>query len=302
MKKIILAVLLLLTLQSFVFAEDKIRIAATTPVFAALANEIAGEQADLYYIASPNRDVHFISPTPKDVLKVKRAQVFIHGGLDLEIWRGPLLNAAGRMDFMESGANAIDVSKGIKLKEIPKSLSREHGDVHAFGNPHYWMDPVNAGIIAQNIAEGLSVIYPERKDFFNSNLEKFRRSLAAKIKDWETALAPYKANGVLVYHNSWPYFLERFHLSTVEHLEPHPGIAPTPKHLQKIIELAKERNVKVIIKESFQESGAPRRVANATGAQVVTLTQETPDSSRGSYFKMMDENISALSAALGAEK
>ncbi len=293
---------LLLTLVSAsnVFASDKIRITVTTPVFAGIAHEITGDQADIYHIASPNRDVHFASPTPKDVLKVKRAHVFIHGGLDLEVWRGPLLDAAGRLDFMgENAPRAIDVSKGIKLKEIPESLSRLHGDVHAFGNPHYWTDPRNAGIIAKNIAEGLSAIYPERSDFFNSNLENFKQKLNQRMSQWEAELLPYKGSGVIVYHNSWPYFLERFGLSTVEHLEPKPGIAPTPKHLQKIIQLIKERNVKVIIKESFQESGAPKRVAHAAGIQIVTLHQEPAEAVSGSYFKMMDENVSALAQALG---
>ncbi len=302
-KKAFIVTVLTLCSASSVFAADKIKITATTPVFAGIAEEITEGQADIYYVASPNRDVHFISPTPKDILKVKRADIFVHGGLDLEVWRGPLLDAAGRLDFMgEDSARSIDVSRGVTLKEIPESLSRLHGDVHAFGNPHYWTDPLNAKAIAGNIARGLSEVYPDRKDFFTANLEKFNKKLDEGMSRWENQLAPYKGNGVVVYHNSWPYFLERFGLSTVEHLEPKPGIAPTPKHLQKVIQLIKERNVKVIIKESFQDSGTPRKVANSTGAQVITLHQEPAQAVSGGYIKMMDENISTLAKALGGSK
>lgn len=303
MKRALFLALFLISAVSPAFAADKIRITSTTPVFAAIAHEITGDEADFYYVASPNWNIHFVSPTPRDVLKVKRAHVFIHGGLDLETWRQPLLDAAGRTDFMGDGAvHAIDVSHGIELKEIPESLSREHGDVHAFGNPHYWMDPVNVEIIAKNITDGLSAMYPERKEIFHSRLEKFNQRLKERLKVWEAELAPYKASGVIVYHNSWPYFLERFGLSEVERLEPLPGIAPTPKHLQKLIDMVKDRRVKVIIKEHYQESGSPKRIAEAAGAEVVTLRQETPNADEGSYFKMMDENVAALAKALEAKK
>jgi hypothetical protein len=131
-------------------------------------------KADIYFVSSPKRDIHFFSPTPKDVLKVKKADVFIHGGLDLEMWRGPLLDAAGKREFI-NGERTIDVSQGIALLEIPTSLSRVQGDIHAFGNTHYWLDPRNGKIIANNIAEGLARIDPEEADFFKKNARDFNR-------------------------------------------------------------------------------------------------------------------------------
>src|SRR3989338_6926999 len=142
-------------------AGKEIRIVATTTALANLAAEITGDKADIYSIASPRQNLHFIAPTPKDVLKVKKADVFIHIGLDLEAWRPPLVDAAGRPDFIcPRGSRQIDASRGVALLEIPVTLSRTEGDIHAYGNPHYWLDPDNGKTAARNIAEGLARLYP----------------------------------------------------------------------------------------------------------------------------------------------
>jgi len=289
-----MALMGLLAVTSPVWAAGKIKVATTTSTFASLVKEIAKDKADVYFIASPNRDIHFISPTPKDVMKVKACDVFVHAGLDLEAWRVPLLDAVGRLDLMGPvGERQLDMSKGISLLEVPTSLSRAQGDIHAFGNPHYWLDPVNGKIIAENIAEGLSRIYPQDADFFQKNLQDFERRMDEKMKDWENWVSPYKGAGVVTYHNSWPYFTERFGLVTLTHVEPKPGIPPTPKHLQEIVQIMNEKKGKVIIKEVFHEGRAPQKIAKETGATVVTLATETGEV-KGDYAALFDENIHRL--------
>ena len=280
------------------FAASKIKIVATTSTFASIAKDIAGDKAEIYFIASPNRDIHFISPTPRDMMKLKNADVFIHAGLDLEAWRGPLLDAVGRLDLMwPTGERQIDLSKGISLLEIPGSLSRAQGDIHAYGNPHYWLDPLNGKIIAQNIADGLTRLYPQDADFFRKNLQEFDHKMDAKLKEWQGQLAPYKGAGVVPYHNSWPYFIERFGLVTLGYLEPKPGIPPTPKHMEELIQRMKEKGGKVLIKEVFHENRTPKKIAKETGAAIATLATEAGET-KGDYFSLFDEDIHQLADAL----
>ncbi len=279
--------------QTNLFAGEKIKIVTTTSTFASITREITGSRADIYYIASAKRDIHFIQPTPKDVLKLRKGDVFIHGGLDLEVWRGPLIDASGRRDFMPaSGAKAIDVSQGIELVEIPTSLSRVQGDIHAFGNPHYWLDPANGKIIARNIAEGLGILYSEDAEFFRKNAESFSTSLDQKLEEWKHRMVPFQGKPVITYHNSWPYFLNRFGLVAVGYLEPKPGIPPTPKHIQELVRMMKEKNVPIVIKEAFQENKTSQKLAKETQAAVLDLVtspeanKQVPD-----YFSMFDYNI-----------
>lgn len=300
MKKAVL--LLLITLLAMPVspggaqAEGKIKIAATTSTIASLTASIAGEKAEIYTIASPSQNVHFISPTPKDVLKTRKADVFIHGGLDLEIWRGPLLNAAGKKEFI-SGERTVDVSAGIELLEAPGTLSRIHGDVHAHGNPHYSVDPEAAKQMTQNIADGLSSLYPGEKGFFQKNAADLKMRLTEKITEWQKRLAPFSGAPVVSYHNSWVYFLKRFHLKPFDNLEPNPGIPPTPRHIKELIERMKADSVKVIVRQSFNESGTPGKVAKAAGAKSILLSSE-PGEIKGDYIELIEHNVAALENVL----
>ena len=288
-----------LTSSSDLRAADKLRIVTTTSTFASLAGDIAGDRAEIYSIASPRRNIHFISPTPKDVVKTKKADVFIHAGLDLEAWRGPLLDAAGRPELMgPTGNRQIDVSKGIPLLEVPTNLSRIEGDIHAYGNPHYWLDPENGGIIARNIVEGLSRIDPADADFFQHNGAAFEDRLHQKMREWRDLLAPVKGQKIVTYHKSWSYFAERFGLIVLGELEPKPGIPPTAKHLADLENTMRTNHVKVIIKETYFENRTPEKVAKETGAAVLNFAQavgeikEAPD-----YLAMIDYNVRAIAAA-----
>ncbi|MBI4358033.1 MAG: zinc ABC transporter substrate-binding protein [Candidatus Omnitrophica bacterium] len=281
------------------FAAGKIKIVATTPVIASLVREVVQDTAEVYAVSSPKRDIHFYAPTPKDVLKVKKADVFVHTGLDLEAWRPPLVEAAGNGKFLGSGKTAIDMSQGISLLEIPQSLSRSQGDIHIYGNPHYWTDPENAKIMVQNIVHGLAKLYPNQEALFLNYAEEFNKRIDVKMKEWNSKMAPYKGQPIVTYHKSWPYFAKRFGLDIAGYLEPIPGIPPTAKHIAELIKLMKEKQVKVIVREAFHETRTPAKAARETGATVVTLLQNV-GAAEGveDYFSMTDYNVNQLVQAL----
>lgn len=292
---IILGFALLLISAHSASASERLRIAATTPSIASLAAEVAGRDADVYSVAAANRNLHFITPTPKDVLKVKKADVFIHGGLDLEVWRGPLLDAVGRQDFI-SGARAIDVSRSIALVDVPEDVSRAHGDIHLHGNPHYWTDPANAKVMIDTMAEGLSVFYPEKAPEFRRNADLYKTRLDAKMSEWQNRMAPFRGRAVIAYHDSWPYFLGRFGLSSAGFLEPKPGIPPTPRHFEELVQLMRKENIRVIIRETYHEKKTPEKLARETGA-VVAVLQQDRSFDEGGYEASVERNVAALEAA-----
>lgn len=285
-------------------AAAKIKIVASNSTLASITESVAGDKADIYCIAAPNRDLHFIEPTPRDVMKLKNSDVFVHAGLDLEAWRGPLLNAVGRLDLMwPAGEKQIDVSRGISLLEIPETLSRAEGDIHAYGNPHYWTDPENAKIMALNIAEKLGSLYPGDKEQFLRNAGEFNRKIDEKLPVWQKQLAPFRGVPVVVYHDSWPYFMQRFGITLAGELEPKPGIPPAARHISGLVKMMKEKSVKVIITEPYREKRTPKRVAKETGARVITFTQSVgafPEAR--DYCSMMDYDIALLAQALGETK
>ena len=282
---------------------EKLDVVATTTTLASIAREVAQDKIRLQAIASPKQNIHHYAPTPKDVFRVKRADVFIHEGLDLEAWRQPLLDAAGNPRFLGDGKYSIDVSRGISLLEIPTTLSRADGDIHAFGNPHYIGDPKNAKIIALNIAEGLASVDPEKADFYRKNAVSFNERLDAKIKDWEARMTGFQGAPVVTYHRSWSYFVKRFGLSVIGEVEPKPGIPPTAKHLAGLIRQIKDKSAKVVIKEYFEENRTPKKISEETGARIINLSQAVgePENAKD-YLSLMEQNISLLEEALGKQK
>lgn len=296
--------------------QNKIKIVATTTTLASLAWEIAGGRGEIHAIASPRQNIHFYQPTPKDVVKVKRADVLIHSGFDLELWRDPLLVAAGNSKFLPLtlpsptegerakgegavGSSSIDASHGIDPLEVPSTLSRSEGDIHRFGNPHYWMDPENAKQPVRNIAEGLSRLFPDSREEFQKNADDLVQRIDAKIRDWEKRLGPFRGTRIVTYHRNWSYFAKRFGFEVAGELEPKPGIPPTPKHLAALESLMKEKGVRLVIKESYQEGRTPKKVADEAGAKVLTLSQSVGETKEGrDYISMMEENVRKIEEAL----
>jgi len=182
-----------------------------------------------------------------------------------------------------------------KLAVVPVSVDRSMGDIHASGNPHYWLDPENARIIARGIAQRLSELVPAVTNSFQQNLQSFENSIDQKMIEWKRALSPYQGEKIISYHSTWSYFVKRFGLEIVGQLEPKPGIPPTPSHLQSIIEKVRSENVKVILNESIYQEDAAKFIAERTGAVVVAA----PVSVGGSpevkdYVSLMDEIVRKL--------
>ena len=296
----LLVVLLTGTVPLHAGQTKEIRIVTTTTTLAAMTQELThGIPVEIHSVASGKRDIHFISPTPKDVLKIKKAEVFIHLGLDLEAWRNPLLNAAGNTDFLGEGKRAIDVSAGIGLLEIPTDVSRAGGDIHLFGNPHYWLDPEAGLKIAENIVQGLITLYPESRALLEANLQDFQNSLKSKIEGWQKRMLPFKGTKVLTYHRSWSYFAERFGLTIRGELEPKAGIPPTAKHIAYLIGLVRAENIPVILKESYYENRTPQKISKEASAAILTFVQAV-DELKGiaTYADIFEHNISEFETAM----
>jgi len=285
-------------------AHAKLNVVATTPDLGALAREIGGDKIELTTLARPTEDPHFVDAKPSFVVKLRRADVLIEGGAELELgWLPPLLENA-RNPKLEPGApGRIAASQGIQLLEVPATLDRSKGDIHAAGNPHFIIDPANARIIAQHICDSFCQIDAKSCSTYQANLKKFTTALDLKLAAWQHLLAPFKGQHVVAYHNSWPYFGERFGLQIDLFLEPKPGIPPTPSHLAEVQAKMRELNVHVIIVDPYLNRRTAETVARNTGAAVLNVTQFPGGikGTEGGYIALLDYLASSLAKALEAK-
>lgn len=277
-----------------------LQVVATLPVFADLAKTIGGDRVNVNAVAGAQFNPHFIEPKPSDVLRVKRADLLVHGGLDLEAWRGPLLDAAGNTRVFPGQPGELDLSQGIALLEVPtRGVSRSEGDIHLYGNPHYWVDPENGKIMAQAIAAKLAEVDPAHAAEYQARLKEFVAKLDAKIADWHHALAPYQGQEVVGYHNEWPYLMRFAGLRMEQFLEPKPGIPPTPKQVETIKEYVAAHHVRGIVLSTYFPRQAADAVAQPTGARVVFLCQNVGEVKEAAdYIAMVDYNVTQLVHAL----
>jgi len=255
-------------------AYAKLNVVATLADYAAVAREIGGDKVEVTSLAKPTEDPHFVDARPSFVVKLRTADVLIEGGAELEVgWLPPLLQNA-RNEKIENGKpGRVSASQGIRLLDIPATLSRAAGDVHASGNPHFMVDPIIAKAIAQHIAQSFAAVDPANAAFYQTNYAKFEAAINARLQDWGRALLPYKGQQLAAYHDSWVYFAHRFGFVIETFLEPKPGIPPSPSHLAEVITKMKSEHVKAIMVEPFQNRKIAEKVASSTGAQVVDAAQ-----------------------------
>ena len=294
MKKIIL--LLSLFFLSFNLAFGKLKVVTTTQDLASLVNFIAQDKVELSFIAKGYQDPHFVEAKPSYLLKLRDADLLIAVGLELEIGWLPVLVKDSRNPKILAGKGYLEASSNCEILEKPTGqLTRAGGDIHPFGNPHFWLDPNNGKIMAQNIARRLSELDPANSNFYQSNLDLFVKRLADKQKEWEGLIEPYRGTKIVTYHNSWPNFAKYFGLEIIGYVEPKPGIPPSPSHIFKLVNQMKEENCKVILMEPYFDVKTPESIARKTGANLAVVpptvggVKEITD-----YFGLFDYAVEVL--------
>jgi zinc/manganese transport system substrate-binding protein len=283
------------------FAEAKLNIVTTTPDFASVVKEIGGDRVEVASLAKGIQDPHFVDAKPSFIRLLNQADILIEGGADLEVgWLPPLLESARNGKILTGNPGRIVASTGISLLGVPtRPVERSQGDVHPLGNPHYMLDPESGKILADQIAATLCRLDAGSCEFYRKNQTVFNLHLDQKISDWKQRMAPYRGTKVITYHESWPYFAERFGLNVVGHVEPKPGIPPSPVHLESLIDLITREKVKVLIMEPYFGDQAPKFLAQKTGIEVLVFYPSVaPEAGIKDYFDIFERNITRLTEAL----
>jgi len=281
-------------------AADKIRVVATIPDLKALTEEVGGKLIDVESLARGTQNAHELEIRPSLMLKLRRADLLIENGLELDSWADVAVQGANNPNIVRGAPGRVDVSRGIQVLEVPSTrVDRSMGDVHPLGNPHYSLDPGMAPIITQNIADALARFQPEHRAEFEKNRQAFLTRLDEAMARWERAMEPLKGARVVVYHPQWIYILSRFGLSQAATLEDRPGIPASPAHLTRVIRQMKEERIKVIIVEPWNDLKLATRVADEAGAKAVVLASMVGGvKGADSYIAAIDHNVNALVTAM----
>jgi zinc/manganese transport system substrate-binding protein len=268
----IAVIALILAVTATCSAAKKVSVVASTLDMADIAKQIGGDRVSVYAISTGKYDLHFFDPRPSQVMKLRKADVLIVGGLDVDVWIQGLIDASRNRRIRFGAKGYIDPSEGVRPIQVPKGrIDGAMGDVHPYGNPHYWVTRENIHIVVENIAKGLSRVSPKEGDYFERNKEVYLKKVDGVFDQLHEKLAPFKGTKVIQYHQSWDYFCIEFGLEIVGSLEPKPGIPPSPSHLREVVSAAKHEGAKLMLIEPYYPKRPVQFVARETGAKVLRL-------------------------------
>ena len=272
-----------------------ISVAATSTDLRALTVAVGGDRVAVRSLTDPRHDPHAREVTPQQLAGLQGAALLVRIGLDHEPWLVRAVASAGRPP------HDLDCSRVVTLLGTDPASTRRQagGHVHAYGNPHYWLDPENARPITGALVEALARLAPDGRASFEENRRRFLARLDAGLARWREALRLHQGARIVTLHDTWPYLARRFGLVIAATVEERPGVPPSPAFLGELMGRMKSARVRVLVVEPGAASAVTRRIADGTGARVVTLAPSVGAEPEASdYLALFDLNVRRLAAAL----
>ncbi len=299
MRKTLIALFLICSFADSAFAE--VNVVATLPWIGSIAKEIGQDKINVAVLVKSGQDPHHVEAKPSMIVAAKNADIIMYNGLDLEVGYLRLIITSSRNPKIQPGQKGnLDCSGDANvIEKAHTDLDRSMGDVHPSGNPHYHLSPDNVLKAAKTISERLSSLDGGNSDFYRSRLDIFEKGLREKMKEWDERMAPLKGKKVILYHRDMNYLMERYGIGVVGYIEPKPGIPPTPKHLQSLIETGKREGVSAVLVNSYFERRSPSFVAEKTGGKMLALPIDVfgiPEAK--DYISLMDYVTNAMKEGL----
>lgn len=278
---------------------SKVKIVTTLTVLKYIAEQVGGDKVIVEALIPGDLDPHFADARPDYILKLNQADILVYIGMDLEIgWLPKLIEQSRNPKIYLGKPGNCDVSKGVYVLEKPtKQVDRSMGDIHIYGNPHYWLDPLNAVIIARNIKESLQKLDLENSNYYETQFLNFSNRIKnftlQKIKEYQK-LRDLK---ISVYHREFVYFVNRFGLKEIVSLEEKPGVPPSASYLKQVIDIINRENVKLIFIAPYNNHKYAKFVEERTKAKVIILPTNLTDRI-DSYEKLIQTILESIEKAL----
>lgn len=251
----------------------KLTVFTTTTNVASLVEEIGGDKVEVTSLTKGAQDPHYIEAKPSFMLQISRADLLVSVGLGLEDAWLPAVIGGSRNPVLSKGhKGSLVLGDHIAVLDIPTgSISREQGDVHPDGNPHFMLDPVRAQKLSAVVAQKLAELNPENKAYFLKRSLQFKNKIETKLKAWNKIIQESGTKKLISYHKTLRYFLSRFNIQLVDQIEPKPGIPPSSAHIMSLIDLCKKEKIKLILVENFFDDAPARKIS----AKIPDITIKT---------------------------
>ena len=247
-------------------AQAGLNVFACEPEWAQLATELGGEHVTVHSPTTAYQDPHYIQARPSLISKLRRTDLLVCTGAELEIgWLPVLLERASNPKVMPGELGHFMAADHVQLLEKLDRVDSTMGHVHAAGNPHFQTDPRRMLQVAEVLADRLAVLDSDNRLFYKERFEVFQRDLKSHLSRWANLSTTLKGMPIVVHHNSWVYMNNWLGLSQLATLEPKPGVPPSTAHLNQLLDQMKEHKADAIIYAAYQNAQGAKWLSDKTG-------------------------------------
>lgn len=280
-------------------AHAALNVFACEPEWAALAQELGGDKISVSSATTALQDPHHIEARPSLIARVRRADLGVCTGADLEAgWLPLLLRQAGNAKVQPGNPGYFEAAQWVELLEIPARVDRAEGDVHAQGNPHLHTDARNITRVAVALAARLAEIDASNAAFYRARHQDFAARWQAAVQRWEQQAAPLKDVPIVVQHRAWPYLNRWLGLREVAALEPKPGVEPSSAQLAAVLSALQNEPAKFIVRAAYHDARPSQWLAERAKLPIAVLPYTVGGSDAAQdLFGLFDDTIRRLLAA-----
>ncbi|WP_371186608.1 metal ABC transporter solute-binding protein, Zn/Mn family [Thalassotalea maritima] len=281
-------------------ARAALNVFACEPEYASLVRELGGELITINSATTAKQDPHFVQARPSLIAKLRRADLLICAGADLEIgWLPMLQMKAGNSAVKVNGSGVLFASDVVENLDVLDRVDASMGDVHAAGNPHVHLDPHRLLQIAKATTEKMQSLDAENADVYQQRFDDFQRRWQQAIARWQQQATPLHGRKVIGYHSSFRYLFDFLAIEQVADLEPKPGLPPTTSHLMSLLSQTKSEDIIAIVYTAYHDDKGANWLASKSAIKALQLPYTVGGNSQSSdLFALMDSHIELLLNAI----
>ena len=296
MKQCIRVIALSLFLLASQAANAALNVFACEPEWGALAQELGGDKVSVFNATNALQDVHHIEAKPSLVAQLRKADLLLCTGSELEIGWLPVLLRQSANDKLQAGKPGnFEATHYVRMLEIPTRLDRADGDMHPGGNPHIQTDPRNISKVAEALALRLAEVDAANAPFYQGRYKDFAQRWQTAIKRWEAQAASLKGVSIVVQHKGFPYLEDWLGLKQVATLEPKPGVEPTSAHLAEVLTQLQRQPARMVIRAAYNSDRPSQWLSERAKIPAVALPFTVGGSERAKdLFSLFDDTIQRL--------
>ncbi len=292
---------------------NKLTIVATLFPQYDFTREIVGDKAEVKLLMPPGVESHSYEPTPADIIKINKSDLFIYTGEYMEGWAQSIIDGIDNKNV-----EILDVSKNIQLNkseddhndhEEPEehdehSAKEEKGHNHDY-DPHIWTSPLNAKAMVDNILESVCELDPENADYYTENANNYKAELDGLNEEFKNIFATAKRNEIIFAGKfALHYFAEEYGMDYEAAYDNCSTEAePSAKVVAGLIDEIKEEKIPVIYYAELTEPKVAKSISEETGAEMMILHSchnvSKKDFNNGvNYLSLMKQNAENLKVGL----